>query len=54
MAALENGHLDIVKTLIEAGANVNQSDKVCVGALFLYSIYVHTLYCLGFSLLNLS
>ena len=29
-----NGRLDIVKTLIEAGANVNQADKVqCVGRL---------------------
>ena len=28
------GHLDIVKTLIEAGANVNQANKVqCVGRL---------------------
>ena len=26
------GHLDIVKTLIEAGANINQANKVkCVG-----------------------
>ena len=24
------GHLEVVKTLIEAGANVNQADKVCV------------------------
>ena len=24
-----NGHLDVVKTLIEAGANVNQTNKVC-------------------------
>ena len=29
MIALENRHLDLVKTLIEAGANVNQIDKVC-------------------------
>ena len=27
MASLE-GHLDIVKTLIQAGANINQADKV--------------------------
>ena len=33
-AASYNGHLDIVKTLIEAGANVNQATKVqCVGRL---------------------
>ena len=32
--ASHNGHLDIVKTLIEAGANVNQANKVqCVGRL---------------------
>ena len=30
-AASDKGHLDIVKTLIEAGANVNQADEVlCV------------------------
>ena len=23
-----NGHLDVVKTLIEAGANIDQADKV--------------------------
>ena len=33
-AACDTGHLDIVKTLIEAGANVNQTDKVqCVDRL---------------------
>ena len=32
--ASHTGHLDIVKTLIEAGANVNQATKVqCVGRL---------------------
>ena len=32
--ASDKGHLDIVKTLIEAGANVNQTTKVqCVGRL---------------------
>ena len=38
MIALEIGHLDLVRILIEAGANVNQSDKVGVCALSLYSI----------------
>ena len=28
MASSCKGHLDVVKTLIEAGANVNHSDKV--------------------------
>ena len=29
MIAVENGHIDLVKTLIEAGADsINQSDKV--------------------------
>ena len=32
--ASDAGHLDIVKTLIEAGADVNQATKVqCVGRL---------------------
>ncbi|KAL5509700.1 hypothetical protein EMCRGX_G005116 [Ephydatia muelleri] len=26
-AACLNGHLDVVKTLLEAGANINQADK---------------------------
>ena len=33
-----NGHLEIVKTLIEAGANVNQTDKVHVGVM--YNVHV--------------
>ena len=46
-AARDTGHLDIVKTLIEAGANVNQTDKVhCVGRLHVafsvIVIYEHT------------
>ena len=33
-AASFKGHFDIVKTLIEAGANINQATKVqCVGRL---------------------
>ena len=31
LAASFNGNLDIVKTLIQAGSNVNQSDKVGTG-----------------------
>ena len=42
MIALEKEHLDIVKTLIEAEANVNHSDKVGICVL-LYTPYVHTL-----------
>ena len=33
MIALDKGHIDVVKTLIEAGANVNETDKVSVCAL---------------------
>ena len=29
LIACFNGLLDVVKTLIEAGANVNQTNKVC-------------------------
>ena len=42
MIALENGHLDVVKTLIEAGSNVNQGDKVSVCALLFYFLSAHT------------
>ena len=40
MAAYENGHLDVVKTLIEAGANVNQTNKVgiCTCTLSLWAV----------------
>ena len=44
-----NGHLDIVKTLIEAGANVNQANKVgCTHILVSYNnaviVYVYMYY----------
>ena len=49
MAASENGHLDVVKTLIEAGADVYLTYNVgilhCCCTLFLYSNKC-TLYCL--------
>ena len=37
-----NGHLEIVKTLIEAGANVNQATKVHHVAFSVIVIYEHT------------
>ena len=38
MIALHKGHDDAVKTLIETGADVNQTDKVSVCALLFYFI----------------
>ena len=41
--ASNKGHLDIVKTLIEAGANVNQATKVqCVGRLLVTHYNIRT------------
>ena len=42
MAASEKGHLDVVKTLIEAGANVNHTNKVGV-----YHVHCTLYYCLS-------
>ena len=41
MIALDKGHIDVLKTLIEVGANVNQTDKVSVCALLMYFICGH-------------
>ena len=48
MAASYIGHLDVVKTLIKAGANVNHTNKVgtCICTLLLYT-YTVLLYCLS-------
>ena len=50
MKAGENGHLDVVKTLIEAGANVNHTNKVdtrtCTLLMYTY-MYTVLLYCLS-------
>ena len=35
IGASNGGYLDVVKTLIEAGANVNQTDKVGICTLLL-------------------
>ena len=33
--ASEKGHLDVVRTLLEAGANINQADKVGTYMMFI-------------------
>ena len=38
MTASDKGHLDVVKTLIEAGANVNHTNKV---GEYLHVQYMH-------------
>ena len=35
MAACEKGHVDMVKSLIEAGANINHTSKV---GIYMYTI----------------
>ena len=46
MKASDEGYLDVVKTLIEAGANVNHTNKVGTCTLLLYT-YTVLLYCLS-------
>ena len=44
MIASEKGHLDVVKTLIEAGANVNHTNKVGLHTQFCCTdiMHIHT------------
>ena len=46
MIASDEGHLDVVKTLIEAEANVNHTNKVSICTLLLYT-YIVLLYCVS-------
>ena len=41
LASCFNGHLDVVKTLIEAGANINQANKVST---HITTVHVYTFY----------
>ena len=38
MVASQNGHVEVVKSLIEAGANINHTNKVGTHTILLYSI----------------
>ena len=38
MEASSNGHVEIAKLLIDAGANVNKTDRVCSNVLLLYTL----------------
>ena len=40
-ASCLKGHLGVVKTLIEAGANINQADKVSTHILSVILIHLH-------------
>ena len=40
--AADEGHTETVQRLLEAGANVNHQNKVCVLVVYTYSIYIHT------------
>ena len=46
MTASDEGHLDVVKTLIEAGANVNHTNMVGICTLLLYT-YTVLMYCIS-------
>ena len=40
--AADRGHTETVQRLLEAGANVNHQNKVCVLVVYTYSIFIHT------------
>ena len=40
--AADKGHTETVLRLLEAGANVNHQNKVCVLVVYTYSIQIHT------------
>ena len=39
MAACEEGHVEVVKSLIEAGANINHTNKVGTHAQFYFTLF---------------
>ena len=43
MIACENGHLDIVRVLVDKQANVNHRNKVGLILLYLYTVSLFTL-----------
>ena len=38
MVASEMGHVEVVKSLIQGGANINHTNKVCAHTILLHSI----------------
>ena len=40
--AADQGHTETVQRLLEAGANINHQNKVCVFVVYTYSIQIHT------------
>ena len=46
-ASIFNGHLDVVKALIKAGANINQANKVSTHFCSVIIIHSHKIYSSG-------